>query len=252
MAENLRPYVKNSDKTHSSVDSFKRLLDILDERQIRSTLFIVGKLLKEKKYVKLMRSALKSGHEVASHSMNHKMMNNLSLAETTREVTESLSIIEDELGVTARGFRSPCFSSNQYLENVLLENDILYTSNGITASLHDRYGRPSKNNKLIDVPIPYFSILFLKFPITGGGWFRILPVWWQLLFLEKKESFMFYCHPWDFDVFQPHVENVPFFKNFRHNIMVSKSEKKILKFLSGKFKYITAMEFIENNLIGNN
>lgn len=196
-----------------------------------------------------MRRALESGHEIASHSMNHRLMNNLSLTETEREVKDSLSIIKGELGVSARGFRSPCFSSNQYLEKILLENGILYTSNGITASLHDRYGSPINNYEIIDIPIPHFSIFFLQFPITGGGWFRLFPVWWQLLLLQKKDNFMFYCHPWDFDVNQPILKNVPFFKKLRHNIKVTKSEIKIKKFLLPDFEYITALDFIKNYYI---
>ena len=245
MAENIRPHVGDLWKTHSSIHAFETLLDILSERKIVGTFFVVGNLLRQKKYTQVMKRAIADGHEVGSHSMNHRILNNLSFSQTKSEVGDSVKIISDKLGIAAKGFRSPCFSTNVHLEECLVENNIVYTSNGILASLHDRYGSGMISQKLPDIPIPTFRLLSLEFPITGGGWFRMFPIWWQKKLLNKKHSFMFYCHPWDFDKEQPRLRKVPIFKKFRHNVNVGNSKAKLLDLLSEEYHFLTAASFIQ-------
>jgi len=245
MAENVRPYVMHDKCGHSSIEALEAILDILECRQIKSTLFVVGELLKQKRYVATLRQAVSNGHEIASHSMTHKLFNDLSAEQTFREVADSIAIINDKLGVAVKGFRSPCFSANEYLEKVLLDNDIVYTSNGIRASVHDRYSNATTFKNILDIPIPYFSLFHLNFPATGGGWFRILPLWVQSLLLTRREFFMFYCHPWDFDVNQPSLSKVPLAKKIRHKINVKNSKAKLNKLISHDFEFLTAAEFIE-------
>ena len=75
--------------------------------------------------------------------------------------------------------------------------------------MHDRYGGSKfKTGNITDIKIPHATFANFKYPITGGGWFRLFPLKMQLRALERsKENNVFYCHPWDFDIDQPAVKN---------------------------------------------
>ena len=55
------------------------------------------------------------------------------------------------------------------------------------------------------------SYLGLRVPISGGGYFRLLPYWFVRAGLERvnryeRQPFTFYLHPWEIDVDQPRVK----------------------------------------------
>jgi nucleoside-diphosphate-sugar epimerase len=51
---------------------------------------------------------------------------------------------------------------------------------------HDRYANNTYVERTIpDFPLPVAEFAGLKIPATGGGWFRLFPVWLQQMLIEK-------------------------------------------------------------------
>ena len=249
MAENIRKFVsKENELEHTSFNQLKKLLTLLDEFDIKCTLFVVGTLLNNDQYVKLLRKAILNGHEIGSHTFSHKLLNDLDYKTTYDEILKNDQAIIAKLGVKPVGFRSPCFSTNIYLDTVLHELGYKYTSNSITASIHDRYGRgftQKHNNKIPDLALPTFKIMRLNFPATGGGWFRLFPFWLQRFVTRKMDTIMFYCHPWDFDPYQPRLTNVSKSVWYRHTVNNATSFDKFKKFLRKDYKFVRGIDLID-------
>jgi len=69
-----------------------------------------------------LREALRRGHRVASHSLDHPRFDGLVRAERRRQIAESRARIADLLGVAPHGFRAPNFEIDREvleLEHVL-------------------------------------------------------------------------------------------------------------------------------------
>ncbi|MDQ0584216.1 polysaccharide deacetylase family protein [Streptomyces rishiriensis] len=69
-----------------------RLLDILNERQVPATFFLLGERHIEK-YPELVRRMAAEGHEVASHTWDHKILTQI----TPEEIREELQRPNDEI-----------------------------------------------------------------------------------------------------------------------------------------------------------
>jgi hypothetical protein len=242
MAENVKPFLKGNDyKNHSSVDSvIPSLLDKLREKKVQATFFIVTDLIKSNPSV--IERILESGHELASHTRSHYLLNNLSRSQLEDEVLGSSEDIREFCGYYPKGFRSPCFSTHTDLDDVLKGSNYVYSSNSIQAAFHDRYSGQSTSS-FFDIPIPTFGFGKIKFPRTGGGWFRLYPYSMLRLLSRNIEYTMLYLHPWDFDVNQPIPDDMPLLSKFRHTVNVSSSIQKLYDYIDSFDSVITAEQY---------
>jgi peptidoglycan-N-acetylglucosamine deacetylase len=71
-----------------------RLLDILKQRNIKVTFFVLGQLVQE--HPEILQRAVAEGHEIANHSWDHKALNKMAegglhheLADTSAEITKA-------------------------------------------------------------------------------------------------------------------------------------------------------------------
>ena len=104
----LSKYYGTKTNLESNVD---RLIDICSEYNIKSTCFVVGKLADEKpQIVKKLHNA---GHEIANHSLNHRLIYNMKSAEFNEDIKKSNGILEDIIGAKVIGFRAPSWSVNE-------------------------------------------------------------------------------------------------------------------------------------------
>ena len=228
-AENIREYVADVQHKHTSAKAFDAVLDILEEANARATLFIVADDIP--RYQQQLLRAKKLDFEFASHTVNHKLMSQLDYAETYEQVTISKQVIEQKFSKKVTGFRSPCFSTNKHLGEALSYAGYSYSSNGIQATIHDRYrNNIVERQRIHDFGLPVSRIAGLKLPSTGGGWFRLFPLGFQIKELEKTtQENIFYCHPWDFDTNQPMMEKVPPIARFRHKVGAQGALNKLRK-----------------------
>ncbi|HSI63601.1 MAG TPA: polysaccharide deacetylase family protein [Candidatus Saccharimonadia bacterium] len=91
-----------------------RLLNILAERNIKATFFVVGQLAKE--YPQIIRRILAEGHEVANHTMSHPTLTRISDERIRKELTETHKAVVDIAGYHMRLFRPPGGATNARLK----------------------------------------------------------------------------------------------------------------------------------------
>ena len=90
----------------------ERVLDILAEKNVKGTFFLVGdNITKEKEHILLRQ--IKEGHELANHSKTHPDMTNLSVEDINNEIEYTTKRIEEVAGVTPKFFRPPYIAVSQ-------------------------------------------------------------------------------------------------------------------------------------------
>ena len=234
-AENLSNYLNSNNKSsHKSIYTIEKLLKFLEKNNYKGTFFVLGVVAKS--YPKLIHKIYSLGHEIANHGYDHTSLFLMNEYQLEKDIRVSTQILEDIINDKVIGYRSPTFSFHPFLNKILKKNGYKYTSNSITASFHDRYYSQNQSNEdLIDFPIPYFNFLFMKFPITGGGWFRFWPTQMQNFLLKSDKNYVFYCHPWDFDINQPILKKYSL-NAFRHYYGIKNSMSKLEKLSFGNTK----------------
>src|SRR5271166_2363060 len=82
-----------------------KLLDLLNSKACRATFFVLGWVAQ--KYPQVVRAVADSGHEIACHSMWHRLVYRLTPAEFHEDTREAKEILEDISGQRVRGYRAP-------------------------------------------------------------------------------------------------------------------------------------------------
>lgn len=246
------------------VGNTQRLLDLFAEKQIKATFFVLGWVAQ--KSPSLVRSILAAGHEVASHGMSHKLVFNQSPDEFRRETLESKALLEDITGIRVSGYRASTYSITRrslWALDVLAEAGYLYDSS-IFPIRHDLYGirdacevpsllKTPKDYSIVEFPMSAVGVLGLRTPVSGGGYFRILPYWFTKMGLAKLNNsmhrpFIFYLHPWEIDPDQPRVP-AGLKARFRHYTNLTRTEAR-LRLLIEEFKFTTVRDvLVERGLL---
>jgi polysaccharide deacetylase family protein (PEP-CTERM system associated) len=194
------------------------LLERLAAHQARATFFIVGEVARQNHH--LVRAIAQAGHEVASHSWDHQRLHRHSPASFREDVRKSKHLLEQITGQEVVGFRAPTFSlmrKTGWAIDILVEEGFRYDSS-IYPVRHDRYGMPDaprtpffavgRTHEILELPPLTLRWFKINFPVGGGGYFRLLPLWFlqrgiQQMQQQGQESLaMLYFHPWEFDLDQ--------------------------------------------------
>lgn len=190
-----------------------RLLDLLDEFQIKGTFFVQGMVTEKFPY--LIKAIADAGHELASHSYSHRMIYNLTQAQFRQELQRSVHLLEDITGQSVIGFRAPTFSVRDDILDwycaALREQGIIYDSSIMLATVRKCYGfrndlilKRMAERGLDCYPMSVTSVMGKNIPVLGGGYFRIYPYWltqWLTRGLNKTTS-IFYMHPYELDTYE--------------------------------------------------
>lgn len=81
------------------------LLNILDEKNVRATFFLVGEWVE--KYPESVKLIAEKGHDVENHSNTHAYMTKLTTEDMVSEITECNRLIEELTGKCPTLFRPP-------------------------------------------------------------------------------------------------------------------------------------------------
>jgi len=104
-------------------------LDLFGAYGIKATFFVVGHDLLTASKVKLLKKAVTKDHEIANHTMNHaEGFSFLPVHKKEKEIEDAEKIIQDTLGVTPKGFRSPCNAVDSQTLKILEERGYAYDS----------------------------------------------------------------------------------------------------------------------------
>ena len=230
------------------------------ERRSKATFFVLAWIAE--RLPQLIREIQSRGHEVASHGCDHKLSNQLSHDALKIELDDSKKILEDIIGGPVKGFRAPSFAISNYVMGKIAESGYRYDSSLNSFKIHNRYGTldlslKEKNgsavkisNTFYEMPISNYKFGNLIFPIGGGGYFRIIPLFIFLRMvksiLKKERAYLFYIHPWEIDSNQPRVNQASFTKKFRHYHNLNKNFFKLTKLIEGfrHCNFITCSQYI--------
>ena len=182
---------------------------------MRATFFIVGKIAEHNP--KLIRDIHDAGHEVASHSWDHRRVHHFTPETFREDLRRSRNALEDLTGEAVVGYRAPTFSITRqtaWALDVLAEEGFLYDSS-IYPVRHDRYGVPEAprtpfrargvEREMLELPPATLRMMGLVLPMGGGGTFRLFPLFLmkraiaQVGRIDGPPTAMLYFHPWEFD-----------------------------------------------------
>ena len=83
-----------------------KLLDALDKRDAKVTFFMLGQQVKS--YPEIAKRAYNAGHQVASHTYSHRSLTKLSADALSREVNDTISVLNKAIGCTCLLYTSRC------------------------------------------------------------------------------------------------------------------------------------------------
>jgi polysaccharide deacetylase family protein (PEP-CTERM system associated) len=198
--------------------STRWLLERLDETAVKATFFVVGEIARDNPL--LVRAIASAGHEVASHGWDHQRLVRFTPRSFREDVRRSKDALEQATGQAVWGYRAPTFSvmrETAWALDVLAELDFAYDSS-IYPVRHDRYGVPAaprapflaagQRHAMLEIPPATLRLLKLNWPMGGGGYFRLFPLFfteWAVRQAERRcypPVAMLYFHPWEFDAEQ--------------------------------------------------
>ena len=200
--------------------STRRLLDLLDEAQVKATFFVVGWVAE--RYPALVREIVNRGHEPACHSYWHRLIYKLSPAEFADDTRRAKDIIEQAASQRIFGYRAPSYSitaRSLWAFEILAAAGFSYDSS-IFPIHHDVYGIPgaprgpfaidTPSGPIVEYPITTFRLVGShNLPVGGGGYLRILPYWYTRVGLARARRerlpVIAYIHPWEIDPDQPRI-----------------------------------------------
>ena len=96
------------------VDYTDKLLEIMEKENVKCTFFMVE--FWAKKHPDYVKKISDAGHEIGTHSATHPHMNKLSNKDIEKELTTSISVIEEITGKKVTLFRAPF---GEYNDNVI-------------------------------------------------------------------------------------------------------------------------------------
>jgi polysaccharide deacetylase family protein (PEP-CTERM system associated) len=200
--------------TDRAVHNTRRVLRILREAEVRSTMFVLGKLAEH--FPDIVKEIQSEGHEVACHGYGHVEIAQQTPDEFLFDIRRSKDLLEQITGEKVKGYRAPDFSivrSTLWAFDALAEAGFEYDSSVVPVRLV-RYGIPEwpaqpacirlgNGRRIMEAPLATFRWCRRNWPVGGGGYHRLLPGF-VTRYLARRvldaAPFVFYCHPYEFDV----------------------------------------------------
>jgi polysaccharide deacetylase family protein (PEP-CTERM system associated) len=205
---------RNLPITDRAVNNTRFLLRLLREAEVEATMFVLGKLAE--RFPHVVKEIQADGHEVACHGYGHLEITQQSPDEFLTDIRHAKDLLEQITGEKVKGYRAPDFSmvrSTLWAFDALVEAGFEYDSS-VMPVRHPRYGIPDwpvvpvrvnlgRGNSILEAPLATFRAFGRNWPVGGGGYHRLLPGFASRYFARQAmpaAPFVFYCHPYEFDV----------------------------------------------------
>lgn len=251
--EYLKKYnVSNFNET--CCDKIDDFLDNLKNNNIPSTIFVVSDVCKSNSST--LSKAVKNGNKIGCHTSCHQNLKSLTTAEFSKMIIESKSIIENVLNTTVDAFRAPSFSANMEKINALKSIGFKFDSSYINSNANEYYQNlnfqawdklsgciySDKSSSFKEYEIPTCKLVGKRIPISGGGFFRLVPLFLLKIliskYIKKNNYYMFFIHPYEICGIDLSIsKTLPFKYRFRLNYGRKRAQKKfwkLIKFLKQK------------------
>ena len=224
----------------------RRLLDQLAAANAPATFYVVGEIARS--HPQLVRDIHAAGHEIGSHSWDHRPVHRFTPAAFRADLRASKDALEQVTGSPVFGFRAPTFSvmkETGWAIDVLAECGFEYDSS-IFPVRHDRYGIPDaprgpfvavgKEREILELPPVTYRVARVNLPVAGGGYFRLFPLALMRAGLRQASRSepgvgMLYFHPWEFDPDQPRLP-LKRFSRWRTYVGVTKTTRRLGQLLA--------------------
>jgi polysaccharide deacetylase family protein (PEP-CTERM system associated) len=239
------------------------LLEMFARHNVKATFFTLGYVAEM--HPELVRQIANAGHEVACHSYHHRLIYHQTPEEFRQDVRKSKQLLEDIIGIPVIGYRAPTYSITEkslWALDILIEEGFKYDSS-IFPTRHDRYGIPDAERfphvlhrpagEIIEFPPSTIQFGSTNIPISGGGYFRLLPyslfkLGWQILHRRESKPAIFFLHPWEVDPEQPVVPGTKL-NIWRHRVNLKRTEGRLNQLLND-FSFAPVRQVLESRNLG--
>ncbi len=245
------------DYSRRMVNHTRAILERLASRNVKATFFVVGEIARD--HPDLIRDIAAAGHEVASHSWDHRRVYRFNPASFREDLLKSKDALEQAAGQPVVGFRAPTFSITRktaWAIDVLADCGFTYDSS-IFPVRHDRYGiadaprspflAEGNERTILELPLATYRVLGQNVPIAGGGYFRLFPPSMMragIRQLTKKTVppvSVLYFHPWEFDPDSPRLR-MGRVSTWRTYVGVEKSMARFERLLARRYEFRRAVD----------
>ncbi len=266
--------VGNNEKYSLFDNMLNIILHILNEINCKATFFCLGKIAKD--FPEVVKKISNNGHEIGCHSNEHMWLNQLTPGQLKNDTQDAIKALQDVSGQKVESYRAPAFSigkTNSWALEVLAEAGIKNDAS-IFPAARDFGGfddfpcdRPCvieyNGVRLNEYPMPVVDIMGKKIVYSGGGYFRLLPLWFVKKQMNKSNYNMCYFHIMDFlkdkSPLMSRAEFESYFKEngslknrfvryFKANVGRSNALSRLETLLSD-FNFTSINEYVSNNTI---
>ena len=183
----------------------ERILNLLDERNLKGTFFCVGGMGKD--FPDVVRKIDERGHEIGCHSYKHTWLNKMTQEEVKEDTRTAVDALEQCIGKKVISYRAPAFSigeSNRWTFEVLSECGI-HRDASVFPAERDFGGfalfgqkRPTmvyyNRVQMKEFPICTTHLMSREIAYSGGGYFRFFPLNYVKRTMAKNDYNMCYFH----------------------------------------------------------
>jgi polysaccharide deacetylase family protein (PEP-CTERM system associated) len=239
------------------VANTERLLAAFEEFGARATFFTVGWIARRQPG--LVRRIAEAGHEIASHSFWHEILQRHDRESLAADLGASRRLLEDLSGAPVRGFRAPGSSltrESAWAFDVIVEQGFAYDASLCPGySSHGGFASPFAHphrvrcdaGELPEIPAATIGLLGRRFVYSGGGYLRLLPYAFVRAAIARENRAGWpsnvYLHPREIDPEQPRMR-LPLVRRFKYYVGLAGSERK-LRALLREHRFVGAWEWLE-------
>jgi polysaccharide deacetylase family protein (PEP-CTERM system associated) len=254
------PEISRWDELPVRVDAnFQRLMDILAERQVHATCFFIGHIAK--RFPHLVKEAARRGHEIASHSYEHRLVYTMTPAQFLEDASRSRKLLEDIAGAPVSGFRASGFSVTEqtpWFFEKLVEAGYSYDSStfpaarghgGMKSGRLEPYLMRTRAGELVELPVTVAEVMGKRMCFFGGGYLRLFPYplvqKMSRVVLGQGRPVIFYVHPREIDPDHPRL-SMGMSRRFKTYVNLRTTEQKIRNILA-EFPVTTFRDYIADH-----
>ena len=246
------------DINYNHIEGLFNYLDLLNYYNVKGTFFVNASRLHE--FKEAIDAIIKDGHEIALHCYEHISPLEMDDTEFESQIREGIRIIKEELNIDCVGYRAPCFGLNDSKMEIVkkyfrYDSSVLNYERNYNTQMIDLKIDEDINDNLKKVGSFYeymlniTKVLGVSFPISGGGYVRLLPEFIInrpiYKYIKKHNSFLFYAHPFELVKYKKDKKMKEIMKK------LSFLEKLYLKRGRGKRDYLHKIEKIIVHLLKN-
>lgn len=183
----------------------EKILDKLDELDVKATFFCLGKMAEE--FPNVVSEIAKRGHDIGCHSHEHGWLTKMTPEEMYADTKSAKDALEQLIGKKVISYRAPAFTiteNNKWAVQVLAELGFEIDSS-IFPINHEIGGYGSfpemkpcvvkcGDYQLKEFPLITTPILGKQIAYSGGGYFRMLPYCVINHALRNTDYFIGYFH----------------------------------------------------------